>query len=65
MIRSLIFHEDDGIPVHLKSGVGDALLYRGTILFSVVGTFYALYHLGMVSFPKKHNRLMFISIGIN
>uniref|UniRef100_A0A5F8H0E9 Cytochrome c oxidase subunit 7A2, mitochondrial n=1 Tax=Monodelphis domestica TaxID=13616 RepID=A0A5F8H0E9_MONDO len=53
MLRN--FLEDDSIPVHLKGGVGDALLYRATMLFSVAGTLYALYQLGMASFPKKQN----------
>ncbi|XP_043855270.1 cytochrome c oxidase subunit 7A2, mitochondrial, partial [Dromiciops gliroides] len=53
--KQKLFQEDDSIPVHLKGGVGDALLYRATMLFSVVGTAYALYQLGMASFPKKKN----------
>ncbi|XP_051853239.1 cytochrome c oxidase subunit 7A2, mitochondrial [Antechinus flavipes] len=53
--KQKLFQEDDSIPVHLKGGVGDALLYRATMFFSVVGTVYALYQLGMASFPKKQN----------
>ncbi|XP_027708661.1 cytochrome c oxidase subunit 7A2, mitochondrial [Vombatus ursinus] len=53
--KQKLFQEDDSIPVHLKGGVGDALLYRATMLFTVLGTVYAFYQLGMASFPKKQN----------
>ncbi|XP_036624200.1 uncharacterized protein LOC118857788 [Trichosurus vulpecula] len=53
--KQKLFQEDDNIPVHLKGGVGDALLYRVTMVFTVFGTAYALYQLGMASFPKKQD----------
>ncbi|XP_020855868.2 cytochrome c oxidase subunit 7A2, mitochondrial [Phascolarctos cinereus] len=53
--KQKLFQEDDSIPVHLKGGVGDALLYRATMLFTVFGTVYAIYQLGVASFPKKQN----------
>ncbi|XP_032070750.1 cytochrome c oxidase subunit 7A2, mitochondrial [Thamnophis elegans] len=31
------FQEDNGVPVHLKNGMPDALLYRITMALSVVG----------------------------
>ncbi|XP_072498728.1 cytochrome c oxidase subunit 7A2, mitochondrial [Notamacropus eugenii] len=53
--KQKLFQEDDSIPVHLKGGAGDALLYRATMLFTALGTVYALYQLGVASFPKKQN----------
>uniref|UniRef100_K7FHQ6 Cytochrome c oxidase subunit 7A2, mitochondrial n=1 Tax=Pelodiscus sinensis TaxID=13735 RepID=K7FHQ6_PELSI len=32
-----IFQEDNGIPVHLKGGVIDGLLYRTTMALTVFG----------------------------
>ncbi|XP_001508173.1 cytochrome c oxidase subunit 7A2, mitochondrial [Ornithorhynchus anatinus] len=49
------FQEDNGIPVHLKGGVADALLYRATMVLTVGGTIYALYLLGVASMPKKQS----------
>ncbi|NWU78863.1 CX7A2 oxidase, partial [Onychorhynchus coronatus] len=48
-----LFQEDNGLPVHLKGGAKDALLYRATMLLTVFGTVYAIYHLGVSSMPKK------------
>ncbi|XP_071403933.1 cytochrome c oxidase subunit 7A2, mitochondrial [Pithys albifrons albifrons] len=48
-----LFQEDNGLPVHLKGGVKDALLYRTTMGLSVFGTIYALYYLIVSSMPKK------------
>uniref|UniRef100_A0A8C8Z4R8 Cytochrome c oxidase subunit 7A2, mitochondrial n=1 Tax=Prolemur simus TaxID=1328070 RepID=A0A8C8Z4R8_PROSS len=53
MLRNLL--QDDGIPVHLKGGVADALLYRITMVLTVGGTAYAIYQLAMASFPKKQD----------
>ncbi|XP_004634457.1 cytochrome c oxidase subunit 7A2, mitochondrial [Octodon degus] len=51
--KQKLFQEDNGIPVHLKGGVADALLYRATMILTVGGTVYAIYQLAMASFPKK------------
>ncbi|XP_013361298.1 PREDICTED: cytochrome c oxidase subunit 7A2, mitochondrial [Chinchilla lanigera] len=51
--KQKLFQEDNGIPVHLKGGVTDALLYRATMILTVGGTAYAIYQLVMASFPKK------------
>ncbi|NWI88008.1 CX7A2 oxidase, partial [Pitta sordida] len=48
-----LFQEDNGLPVHLKGGVKDALLYRATMGISVFGTIYAIYYLIISSMPKK------------
>uniref|UniRef100_A0A8C6M1E0 Cytochrome c oxidase subunit 7A2, mitochondrial n=1 Tax=Nothobranchius furzeri TaxID=105023 RepID=A0A8C6M1E0_NOTFU len=48
-----MFQEDNGIPVHLKGGTADALLYRMTMSLSVLGVGYVLYELVKASFPQK------------
>nr|XP_056712287.1 cytochrome c oxidase subunit 7A2, mitochondrial [Euleptes europaea] len=48
-----LFQEDNGLPVHLKGGIVDALLYRTTMTLSVFGTVYVLYELFMAAMPKK------------
>ncbi|ELK00138.1 Cytochrome c oxidase polypeptide 7A2, mitochondrial [Pteropus alecto] len=53
--KQKLFQEDNGIPVHLKGGVADALLYRATMILTVGGTAYAIYQLAMASFPKKQD----------
>ncbi|XP_068793669.1 cytochrome c oxidase subunit 7A2, mitochondrial [Struthio camelus] len=51
--KQKLFQEDNGIPVHLKGGVMDALLYRITMGITVLGTGYVLYELTVASMPKK------------
>ncbi|NP_001087357.1 cytochrome c oxidase subunit 7A2 S homeolog [Xenopus laevis] len=51
--KQKIFQEDNGIPVYLKGGVGDALLYRLTMALTVLGTGYVLYELFNAAMPKK------------
>ncbi|XP_043334721.1 cytochrome c oxidase subunit 7A2, mitochondrial-like [Cervus canadensis] len=53
--KQKLFQEDDGIPVHLKGGMADALLYRATMILTVGGTAYAMYELAVASFPKKQD----------
>ncbi|XP_036351422.1 cytochrome c oxidase subunit 7A2, mitochondrial-like [Ochotona princeps] len=53
--KQKLFQEDNGIPVHLKGGVADALLYSTTMVLTVGGTAYAIYQLAMASFPKKQD----------
>ncbi|XP_069390958.1 cytochrome c oxidase subunit 7A1, mitochondrial [Paralichthys olivaceus] len=48
-----IFQADNGLPVHLKGGTGDALLYRATMTLTVAGTCYSLYWLFTASMPQK------------
>ncbi|NXR45644.1 CX7A2 oxidase, partial [Hippolais icterina] len=50
-----LFQEDNGLPVHLKAGAKDSLLYRTTAGLTVFGTMYALYFLLVASLPKKPN----------
>ncbi|XP_077875840.1 cytochrome c oxidase subunit 7A2, mitochondrial isoform X2 [Ictidomys tridecemlineatus] len=51
--KQKLFQEDNGIPVHLKGGVADALLYRATMVLTVGA--YAIYELAKASFPKKQD----------
>uniref|UniRef100_A0A3Q2VT37 Cytochrome c oxidase subunit 7A1, mitochondrial n=1 Tax=Haplochromis burtoni TaxID=8153 RepID=A0A3Q2VT37_HAPBU len=32
-----IFQEDNGLPVHIKGGTGDVLLYRATMTLTIAG----------------------------
>ncbi|XP_015273485.1 PREDICTED: cytochrome c oxidase subunit 7A-related protein, mitochondrial [Gekko japonicus] len=47
------FQKPDGLPVHLKRGVPDQLLYRTTMALAVGGTIYCLIALYMASQPQK------------
>ncbi|KAM3853633.1 cytochrome c oxidase subunit 7A2, mitochondrial [Vipera latastei] len=48
------FQEDNGLPVHLKNGIPDVLLYRITMLLSVCGVGYMLYNFYEIGKPKKN-----------
>ncbi|XP_029903010.1 cytochrome c oxidase subunit 7A2, mitochondrial [Myripristis murdjan] len=47
------FQEDNGMPVHLKGGGSDALLYRTTMALTVLGAGYVVYELVMAAYPQK------------
>uniref|UniRef100_A0A8B9VZD9 Cytochrome c oxidase subunit 7A2, mitochondrial n=1 Tax=Anas zonorhyncha TaxID=75864 RepID=A0A8B9VZD9_9AVES len=51
--KQKLFQEDNGLPVYLKGGAMDGLLYRVTMGLTVVGTGYVLYELMVASMPKK------------
>ncbi|KAL0967291.1 hypothetical protein UPYG_G00250370 [Umbra pygmaea] len=51
--KQKLFQEDNGIPVHLKGGARDAILYRATMVLTVLGAAYAVYELVCAAFPKK------------
>ncbi|XP_073529250.1 cytochrome c oxidase subunit 7A2, mitochondrial [Phyllobates terribilis] len=53
--KQKIFQEDNGLPVHLKAGTGDFLLYRLTMAITVFGSAYAVFEIFKASFPKKQN----------
>uniref|UniRef100_A0A8B9L4Z5 Cytochrome c oxidase subunit 7A2 n=1 Tax=Astyanax mexicanus TaxID=7994 RepID=A0A8B9L4Z5_ASTMX len=44
---------DNGLPVHLKGGASDAVLYRATMGLTVMGTLFVLYELGKAALPQK------------
>ncbi|CAB1342758.1 unnamed protein product [Coregonus sp. 'balchen'] len=47
------YQEDNGIPIHLKGGVSDAILYRTTMALTILGSAYVIYELVCAAFPKK------------
>ncbi|XP_028580621.2 cytochrome c oxidase subunit 7A2-like, mitochondrial isoform X3 [Podarcis muralis] len=47
------FQKPDGLPVHLKRGLPDQLLYRTTMALTIGGTIYCLVALYMAANPKK------------
>ncbi|KAM9018945.1 cytochrome c oxidase subunit 7A2, mitochondrial [Ara ararauna] len=51
--KQKLFQEDNGLPVHLKGGVMDNVLYKITMGLTVVGTIYVFYVLTVASMPKK------------
>ncbi|NXI47369.1 CX7A2 oxidase, partial [Galbula dea] len=51
--KQKLFQEDNGLPVYLKGGAMDSLLYRVTACISVFGTAYVVYELLCASMPKK------------
>ncbi|XP_017667239.1 PREDICTED: cytochrome c oxidase subunit 7A-related protein, mitochondrial isoform X1 [Lepidothrix coronata] len=48
-----IFQKADGLPVHLKRGVPDRLLYRTTMALTIGGTIYCLVALYLASQPRQ------------
>ncbi|XP_056283551.1 cytochrome c oxidase subunit 7A2, mitochondrial-like [Pseudoliparis swirei] len=51
--KQKLFQEDNGLPIHLKGGAVDAVLYRATMTLTVLGAAYAVYELLQAAFPKK------------
>ncbi|XP_028597661.2 cytochrome c oxidase subunit 7A1, mitochondrial isoform X2 [Podarcis muralis] len=49
-----LFQEDNGLPVHLKGGTIDAMMYRGTMILSVFGVGLTLFVLFQAASPKKN-----------
>ncbi|KAI1895825.1 hypothetical protein AGOR_G00110750 [Albula goreensis] len=52
--KQRMFQEDNGLPVHLKGGSMDSLLYRLTMVLTVFGTGYIVYELMGAALPKKN-----------
>ncbi|KAI1894440.1 hypothetical protein AGOR_G00115840 [Albula goreensis] len=48
-----LFQSQDGVPVHLKKGLPDKLLYRTTMALTVGGTLYCLVALYMAANPPR------------
>ncbi|CAM9969955.1 unnamed protein product [Lampetra planeri] len=48
-----VFQEDNGLPVHLKGGVRDAVLYRVTMTLTVLGTGIMAYQLFQAAMPQN------------
>ncbi|XP_052001391.1 cytochrome c oxidase subunit 7A2, mitochondrial [Xyrauchen texanus] len=51
--KQKLYQEDNGMPVHLKGGARDALLYRATMALTVFGCGYVVYTLINAAMPKK------------
>ncbi|XP_077359742.1 cytochrome c oxidase subunit 7A2-like, mitochondrial [Festucalex cinctus] len=49
-----LFQKPDGVPVHLKRGLPDLLLYRTTMALTIGGTIYCLVALYMAAQPRKN-----------
>ncbi|XP_004686310.1 PREDICTED: cytochrome c oxidase subunit 7A-related protein, mitochondrial [Condylura cristata] len=47
------FQRSDGVPIHLKRGLPDQMLYRTTMALTVGGTIYCLIALYMASQPRN------------
>ncbi|XP_062911761.1 cytochrome c oxidase subunit 7A-related protein, mitochondrial [Mobula hypostoma] len=50
-----LFQKSDGVPVHLKRGVPDRLLYRTTMALTIGGAVYCLVALFLAAQPKKQH----------
>ncbi|XP_068565205.1 cytochrome c oxidase subunit 7A2b [Cebidichthys violaceus] len=48
-----MFQEDNGLPIHLKGGSGDAVLYRTTMALTILGVGFVVYELVKAAFPQK------------
>ncbi|XP_031721854.1 cytochrome c oxidase subunit 7A2b [Anarrhichthys ocellatus] len=48
-----MFQEDNGLPIHLKGGSGDAVLYRFTMALTLLGVGFVVYELVKAAFPQK------------
>ncbi|XP_036927152.1 cytochrome c oxidase subunit 7A2, mitochondrial [Acanthopagrus latus] len=48
-----LFQEDNGLPVHIKGGTADVVLYRATMMLTIAGTCYSCYWLLTASMPQK------------
>ncbi|XP_041814710.1 cytochrome c oxidase subunit 7A2, mitochondrial [Chelmon rostratus] len=51
--KQKLFQEDNDMPIHLKGGTSDALLYRTTMVLTVLGTGYVVYEVVKAAFPQK------------
>nr|XP_020024320.1 cytochrome c oxidase subunit 7A1, mitochondrial [Castor canadensis] len=51
--KQKLFQADNDLPVHLKGGTTDNLLYRLTMALTLGGTVYSLYSLCWAAFPHK------------
>ncbi|XP_041653119.1 cytochrome c oxidase subunit 7A2, mitochondrial [Cheilinus undulatus] len=48
-----LFQADNGLPVHIKGGTVDVVMYRATMTLTAVGTCYSVYWLLVASMPQK------------
>lgn len=50
---SCVFQKNDGVPIHLKGGPVDKVLYGITLALCAVGTVLSLQTLFVMAYPKK------------
>ncbi|KAM6428472.1 cytochrome c oxidase subunit 7A1, mitochondrial [Liasis olivaceus] len=50
-----LFQADNDLPVHLKRGSTDVVLYRITMAIATLATSYAVYSLYLLGKPKKQH----------
>nr|AGM32612.1 cytochrome c oxidase subunit VIIa [Coptotermes formosanus] len=48
-----LFQRNDGLPIHVKGGPVDKVLFGITMALCVIGTAYSLQTLYVLSYPKK------------
>ncbi|XP_072318434.1 cytochrome c oxidase subunit 7A1, mitochondrial [Eucyclogobius newberryi] len=48
-----LFQEDNGLPVHIKGGTVDVVLYRITMTLTLAGTGYSIFWLLRAAVPQK------------
>ena len=48
-----LFQRDDGVPVYLKAGFRDRIMYIGTLASVIFGSLCSYYTLITMAFPKK------------
>ncbi|KAM5165600.1 cytochrome c oxidase subunit 7A2, mitochondrial [Mantella aurantiaca] len=51
--KQKIFQADNELPVHLKGGLSDGVMYRITMIIATFGAGYCLFEIGKASFPQK------------
>ncbi|KAM7376531.1 hypothetical protein PAMP_006258 [Pampus punctatissimus] len=51
--KQKLFQENNGMPIHLKGGLKDILLYRATMTLTVFGFGFVVYELCSAATPKK------------
>ncbi|XP_030632886.1 cytochrome c oxidase subunit 7A1, mitochondrial [Chanos chanos] len=51
--RQKLFQEDNGLPVHIKGGTTDVLLYRLTMTITIAGTCFSCYWLLVACQPRR------------
>ncbi|KAM3871490.1 cytochrome c oxidase subunit 7A2, mitochondrial-like [Diretmus argenteus] len=50
--KQKLFQADNGMPVHLKGGSTDAVMYRATMTLTILGSGFVVYELLYAALPK-------------
>uniref|UniRef100_A0A4X2MB64 Cytochrome c oxidase subunit 7A1, mitochondrial n=1 Tax=Vombatus ursinus TaxID=29139 RepID=A0A4X2MB64_VOMUR len=54
--KQKLFQENNDLPVYLKGGPTDRLLYGTTMVIALGGTGYSVFFLGWASFPHSNKK---------